>query len=527
MIRAALAALLLASCVAQVGESERPRYEVDIMARRPGSRIDRRAAPGGGGGGGAAAYPTPNWRLRSDDASFSGGKVTSIAAQIGPNAVADGSLGPLQNGPSLNGHASIIFSTSGSRLLSAGTVVSGSSNADTASFIVWCENDVGVGDREYFLYFKNGSTSSTDHLVYAQQANILGWNQYGIFDGAWNGLTYRPRFRPVVLTYRRNGTARDVFVNGTNVGTTTGANTTVSYADANIGASYEDGVPAITQYVKCAWWGQDFWKTALSDAQIAAHAAELVSTYAINTSEYLPSDNASSLTMWLDSRGKQDVTGTIEWPGTATLSQWDDQSGNNHYVSQGTGGLRPAEGARINGRSTVGMGSSAWMAGSSVQGTLTAASGAEYAVHMIIQPHTVTSTQATAVDRRDCFIGDAGDYWSGFVFNDSGTLKVGVYHYGGATYQLSDSGIALDTPTLVSIYYASSVLYLRVGNRTPVSVASANLGPATAVRIGWSWASAAKFDGPVGEVIFRNSANSTVMTNDRAYLGTSWNVAYQ
>lgn len=525
MSRFAVAALFVAACVADVSVEPIPFFEVDLMSRRIGDRANRRAVPFQGGAS-ASAYPAPNWRLRSEDASFSGGKVTSIAAQIGPNATADGALGPLQSGPSLNGHSSIIFATPGSRLLSSGTVVSGSSNADTASFIVWCENGVGVGDREYFLYFKNGSTSSTDHLVYAQQANIAGWNQYGVFDGAWNGLTYKPRSRPVVLTYRRNGTARDVFVNGVNVGTTTGANTTVSYADANIGASYEDGVPAITQWVKCAWWGQDFWKTAISDAQIAAHASEQMTYYGITASPYSPIDNASSLTMWLDSRGKQDVS-AAEWAGGATLSQWDDQSGNNHYVSQGTGGLRPAEGARINGRSTVGTNSSAWLAGSSVQGTLTAASGAEYAVHMVIQPHTITSTQATAVDRRDCFIGDAADYWSGFVFNDSGTYKVGVYHYGGATYQLSDSGISLDTPTLVSIYFSSGTLYLRVGNRSAVSVAAGNLGSATAVRIGWSWASAAKFDGAVGEVIFRNSADSTVMANDRAYLGTSWNVSYQ
>lgn len=495
------------------------------MARRIGFRTDRRPLPVAGTSS-AAAYPAPDWRLRSDDAAFSGGKVTTITAQTGPNAVADGALGPLEGGPTRNGHESIIFSTSGSRLLASGTVVSGSSNADTASFVVWCENAVGVGDREYFLYFKNGSTSSADHLVYAHQANIAGWDQCGIFDGAWNGLGELPKSRPVVLTYRRNGTARDVFINGVNVGTASGANTTMSYADANIGASYEDGVPAITQYVKCAWWGQDFWKTALSDAQIAAHADELMTEYDISASEYLPSDNASSLTMWLDSRGKQDVSGTIEWPGTATLSLWEDQSGNAHHVTQGTGGLRPAEGTRINGRSTVGTGSSAWMAGSSVQGTLTAASGAAYAVHMIIQPHTVTSTQATAVDRRDCFIGDAGDYWSVYAFSDSGTLKIGIYHYGGATYTLTDSGIALDTPTLVSAWYSSSVLHLQVGNRTPVTVAAANLGPATAVRIGWSWASAAKFDGSIGEVIFRNSDNSTVMANDRAYLGESWNVAY-
>lgn len=472
---------------------------------------------------GGAAYPAPQWRVVFNDAQYSGGLLQHAASIAGPALDPEPGYEPKQGGPALNGSEGAIMDTPGARMLADGPISPGLHNRYTFAIVKWPDNGIGYANREYDAYFRNGTNTASDHVGIGHQANVVPFDKPGLYPGStWRTVNVQPSFRPQVFVSRFDAGVSTFFRNGVNLGSDSGADHSNGMDEVYIGASY--GTPPVTEHFKGSYYEVAAWDTAIADDEIAAYMAEVMATYAINPADYYPDDNTTGLTMWLTSAGKYAAGNTL-YEGSG-LAQWSDLGGANHYVLQGTGGLMPTDGSRINGRPTVALNSSKWMGGFNVQGTLTAASGAAYSVMAVIKPNTITATNATALEQRDPIFADSGDYWSVGLYTESGTNKVSVYHYGGGTYTVNDAIFNTGVPFLLHVWFDGTNLHVRVAEHAAVSIPAANLGPASGFLLGTSWNHAAAFDGSIGDVIFRNNANGATMDADRAYLGRVYAVGY-
>lgn len=473
-----------------------------------------------------SAVPDPDLVLTSTGLAFSGGKLTSWTANTGPNLSPTVGSEPLDGAPTLNGIAGALFDITGSRAFASSAIIPGTSNTYSFEIVMWPENDFGAGDREDLAYFQNGSTQGIDHLVFPHQANISGFNQLGIGAGnVWHYINTPPSVRPQVLLYTfQAGTAR-AYRNGVFLASGTGIDYASAFADLNIGGSY--GTPPVTQGFEGAIYCVRIWcNVALSTVQAAQSAAPRIAEYALNSGTYYPNDAApSTITFWCDSRDKRGPA-SARWDGTASLALWTDQSGHNYHAQQGTGGLRPAKGARINGRPSVQFGASEYMGITPISNLFGAASPFKYSVSVVLTPRSITSGTGPVIYFRDVVIGDAGDYFAIVLFNNAGTPTVGLYHYGLGTFVVTDTGITLGSPVLVHAYYDGTNLSLRVGNRTAVTVPANPISSLTGqMNLGIGGAGSVATESDIAEVLIRNDADTAVMNQDRAYFGRIYNIS--
>lgn len=459
--------------------------------------------------------------------------MTSWPAVHGPSMAPVATREPRLTSVRYNGHVGVHFPTSGARCETTGAIRAGTHIVHSHIWVWDPDVRAGLANRRYGGYVDNNSTSADDHLVFAHSANqVAGFNKIGVFYGSDHLVTWRTanvlpenRIHFFAQTLGSDGTTR-FYRNRTLVATVAGVlPDPVAWSHYVVGGSYqnvgeEDQVSEwFSGYIlhEKTWVGDE-----LTQDDIFDQFDELSVRYGFTATDYRPDQNASSLTLWLDSSGKKKNGGGL-FDGTA-CNQWEGGDSNGRYVVSSN---YPDEVALINGRPSLRTNATNYFAGAyNVQGTLSAASGAAYGFMTVVTPQAITATQATAVDRRDAIFGDIGDYFTIGAFLDSGVPSFSVYHYGGATYQVKDAGVTVGTPVLLHVWFDGSNLYIRVGNRTAVSVAAANLGPAGQFRLGWGWNSANTFDGDIGDVIFRNAANTTHMDQDRAYLGALYNVAY-
>lgn len=96
-------------------------------------------------------------------------------------------------------------------------------------------------------------------------------------------------------------------------------------------------------------------------------------------------DDLLGLILWLDA----DDASTITDAGGGAVSQWEDKSGNDYHVTQGTGGSRPITGTRtINGLNTLDF--------DGTDDSLSLSSGVRgevpYAGYAVYEPDSVTGT---------------------------------------------------------------------------------------------------------------------------------------
>lgn len=504
----------------------------DFMSRRYNFRDGRRSLPTGTAS--AAGLRAPDHELRGDDAIFSGSTMTSWPAVHGPSMTPVATREPQLTALRANGHIGVRFPSSGARCESTGAIIPGTAIVHTKIWVIDPDHRAGLANRRYLEYVDNNSTSADVHLVFAHSANqVAGFNRIGAFYGSdhlvtWRNVNVLPenRLHFFASVLDPDGSTR-FYRNRTLAGTATGIlPDPISWSHTVIGGSYQNvgSESSVSEWFSGYIYHSKTWvDTALTEEEIFDQFDTLSATYGFTASDYRPDTNSSSLTLWLDSSGKRKNGGGL-FDGT-TVSQWDGGDATGRYISSST---YPDEGGYINGRPTLRTDANNHFAGGyNVQGTLSAASGAAYSLMTVVTPKAITSTQATAVDMRDSIFGDVGDYFTLGVYSNSGTPSVSLYHWSTGSRSVSDSGIAIDTPVLIHVWYDGSALYLRVGDRTAVSYAApGNLSAAGNFRLGWGNNSAAKFDGDIAEVIFRNASNTTHMDQDRAYLGALYNVAY-
>lgn len=469
--------------------------------------------------------PTPDLLLNADGLAFSGGKLTTWTATHGPNAIATATCEPIEDAPTLNGKAGIVFPQSGGRAELVSAISAGTRAKHTFQAVIWPENAAGEGEREYLGYFKNGTTSSSDHMVFAHQANIVGYNKLGVFaGGSWYYIDAAPTHRPQVITYTFDSGVVRAYRNGSLLGSVTGANALLGYDQLNIGAAYGD-VPVVQSFhgymgdVR-AWCG-----IALSGAQIDLEHDDRMGEFGIDPSEYYPSDSPSSITLWTDSRGKRGLS-SGNFDGTASLTQWTDQSGNANHWLQGEETLYPSEGQRINGRPTIRTGASMRMATGALSTLLGQGVSKTYDIKIPLRIRSITSTEATAPHLRDVIFSDASGFLTLAAYTQGGSPKVSLYHYGGSSTTLTGD-IALNTPTLLHAWYDGSTVGFRVGNATADTDTAANVSDLTfGTLLGKGFTTSGTADADIGETLIRNAYNSTIANNDRAYFGRVFNVAY-
>lgn len=458
-----------------------------------------------------------------DNSTFSGGKFSHLDSEVGPNVDTEVGIEPLEGAPLLNGMAGVIMDTLGARMILDDAIAAGSHNQYTFAVVKWPDNGVGYADREYDADFHNNSMAPSDHMGFAHQANVVPFDKVGMFPGdTWRTIAVAPTFRPQVFVTRFDAGDSSYFRTGVHLGTDSGADVSVGLDEVYLGASY--GTAPVTQHFKGSYYEMAMWTSALTDDQIDAYMDEVIDTYGLDNSEYLPTDNAASLTLWLSSAGKYAAGNTL-YEGTE-LVQWSDLSGNGHHMQQNNAGQEPDDGVRINGRPSVATDSGRWM-GAGQLSTFFPALDAAHSIMGVIEPASITATDGTAVDVRDVILADSGDYLAICAFMDSGTASISVYHYGSSTHVVKDSGIALNTKVLFHVWFDGATLHLRVGNRAAVTTSAEGISSlAGSLRFGRSWNGAGTFDGSTGDLIIRNAADSGEMDADRAYLGRVYGVAY-
>lgn len=468
-----------------------------------------------------STVPDADLILRPSGLAFSGGKVTTWTAEGGQVFTATSTAEPLEGSPLLNGHAGMLCDVAGGRVAyNDAAIVSGTSSSYSVQITMWPENDVGASDREYLVYFSNLDGVASNHLVFPHQANGVGFNQLGVYVGPnWHYIDQRPTHKPQVLLYTFTAGAARAYRNGVFLDID---HDTIPAAKAflgmNIGASY--GSAPVTEGFKGTIYDVRMWcTTALSTLQAASSAQPRLAEFGIDPDAYYPNDSSpSSITLWVDSRDKRG-NGSAEFDGTAILSLWTDQSGNNYHFVQGVGGNRPAQGTRINGRPTIGCVSTRWLASTSLQNLFNTGSAKKYSVMLPVRLHSVTATQATTVYNRDPLLGDVSAFFSVHAFNDSGTPSIGLYHYGLANYILKRP-LALDTPALVHAWYDGTNINLRVADGAVASTAAPNVSNlANAIRVGFGTPTATPPNADIAEVLIRNDTDSTIMNLDRGYFG--------
>lgn len=471
-----------------------------------------------------AHVPNANLVLTQAGLSFSANKLVTWAGDRGPSFTPTTGAEPRDGAPLLNGRAGALWIQSGCRAIADAAIADTEHAKHTFQVVMWPENGIGEGEREYLAYFQNASSEAIDHLVFAHQTNRLGFDKIGVFAGAGdNYLDAAPTHRPQVLAYTVDSGVKRAYRNRSLLASSTGPAVVQGYGDMNLGAAY--GSP-LGQFFHGAIYDVRAWcGIALTQTQIDIEQEDRMSDFGITGTEYYPSDSPSSISLWTDSRGKRGaISGAFD--GTA-LYAWNDQSGNGTNW-QGADGLYPTEGDRMNGRPTVRIGATKQMGVAPLSALVGSGASKTYDIKIPINLRSITLTDGTAFHLRDVILSDNSGYVSLVAYTSGGLPRVGLYHYTslGAT-TLSDS-IVVGDDSLVHAWYDGSTVGFQVNDQPLQSaVGVGNPNDLTyQVQIGKGFTSSGSADADIGEILFRNAYNSTIANNDRAYFGRVFNVAY-
>lgn len=461
--------------------------------------------------------PTPDLRLTTNGATYSAGKLLSWLSEEGFAFTPTATLEPLDDGPELNGHQGVLFGEGGGRAVHAGSIIAGTSNDFTFACTYWPHNAAGAGDREYLCCVENASSDADFHGVFPHQSNFAGLNKLGVFTNPWHYIDAAPTHRPQRIMYTYDGAIARAYRDGVFLGSSPASATTAKYfAGINIGAAY--GSPVVAKFRGAIFDASMWCDRVLSSDHAAADAAQMESVYGYDTAAVYPDDvSPSTITLRLDSRGKYTYP-SAQFDGTS-LGIWTDYSGNGRFGSQSAPGTFPVAGSYLNGQPSVRIGTGRWMGISEVGGLgAFMGTGAQktYDVKTLIKPNSITSTQATTIWLRDIVIGDNSEFWSINLFNNSGVPSVGLYHYGGATYQLSYP-ITIGQPSLVHAWFDGTTIRLRVNDGAVQSTSAANVSFLSAqLNLGYA-PGAVIADCDIADITFRNAVDSSTMNSDRSY----------
>jgi len=461
--------------------------------------------------------PTPDLTLLTSGATYSAGEMTQWLSEEGFIFSPTSGIEPTDSGPVLNGRRGVLFQEGGGRVVCPDTILGGTSNDFTFACMYWPHNAAGAGDREYLLYADNASSDADRHLVFPHQSNFSGLNKLGVFANPWHYIDATPSHRPQRIMYTYDGAIARVYRDGVFLGASPSSATTAkAFAGINIGAAY--GSPVVAKFRGAIFDARAWCSRVLSSDHAAADAAQMQAIYGYSPDDIYPDDvSPSTITLRLDSRGKYTYP-SAQFDGTS-LGIWTDYSGSGRFASQSTAGMFPVAGSYLNGQPSVRIGTGRWMGISEVSGLaalMGAGSQKTYDVKVIVKPNSIASTQATAIWLRDIIIGDNSEFWSLNLFSNSGVASVGLYHYGGATYQLSYP-ITVGTHSLVHAWYDGTTIRLRVNDGAVQSLSAPNVSNLAAqTNLGYA-PGAVIADCDIGDITFRNAVDTATMNSDRSY----------
>ena len=421
----------------------------------------------------------------SEDATYSGGELVSIVGRLlGLTWVPSVGYEPLEGAATeLNGIAGIQFGTDRKRLeLVEAEVLPGSFTAWTVEVVRWQDNKDGVQDRQYEVYVANNSSSAPDHIVFPEQANILGFNTRGMFVGPdwYYNDNSAPTSFPEVATWTFDTDTSIAYSNGIQDGDPeVGSAKSMEWADLYWGGSYGDYTLSNVQWAKGPRYSLRIkLGTAMTAAEVLTEATERMTRFgATNFNHWDPSQRTLPLVGWCDQRGKRDF-GTVQWPGGSTpCYQWDGNAFSGEYIQNNDSATSPTEGARINGHPTMAFHSGPFWslaggaANGAIYGYMGAGPGYDLQWDIVMTPLGATTTQATPSDQRNIIIGEHTDYFALCLFNDSGVLSASVYWWDGSNETLAVplSGAGVPGRLRLRYDYATTTLSLQWNNGTPAS----------------------------------------------------------
>lgn len=408
-----------------------------------------RSARQGGGSGGAVTTVNPSFHLVGDDAVFSGGLLTSWTSRTSAAqewTPFNAPLSPSDAGPLANTHQGVLFPTAGARIDSTDPLRPGT--AQEFAWLCACDsdNDIGAGMREYIDYVWNGSTSATNHWVFANQDNFQPpttppWASVGVYLGPNGGSGWQipspgiiPPPRLHLRGYRLVGTSLEFWINGVLIDTVTVSVPPVTAFGASaIGASYQNaGDEALnSEWYKGTIYEIKCWISALpEDDQWAAEQAAIMASYGIATPAWLPTGVASCTAVY-DARKKLAPPGSGIFTG-AELAQWENQAAAN-WLAQGSATTYPNDpgvAGRLNGRPVVAFdGTNDFMSQQGALSVLISASAYEFRWVGKIAGVTATGTVPYSLP---CIIADtSGFFWAGI--RDAGAnFEAYCGHWDGA-----------------------------------------------------------------------------------------------
>lgn len=494
-------------------------------------------------GAGAPSPPPPStpWTevWESEDAVYSGGLFASMTGRLlGKVLVPSTGYEPLEGvGSTLNGIPSVQFGTDRKRLeLQDANLQPGSFTKWTVEIVRWQDNKDGVGDRQYDIYVANNSSSAPDHAVFPEQANLLGFNERGMFVGPdWFYVTgSRPTSFLEVATWTFDTDTVKTYSNGVQVGSTiTGSAHSMAWANLYFGGSYGDYTLPAVQWAKGPRWS---WRialgTALDATDVLTQAQERFTRFGTtNFNRWDPTQRTMPLVGWFDQRGHRDQVGGIEWPGgTAPSTQTDDAATSGYYYTNTDPVTAPFEGSRLNGHPSLAFHDAHFFtpAGNTANGRTFgytgAASNYELTWDFVMTPLGATTTQATAVDQRDIIIGDVSDWFALCLYMNSGVLSASVYWYASGTKTVSVPLSGAGVKGRLRLMYNGTTLSLQWNNGTPATVASGPLGNVgTILRFGKTpLGHYGNFD--LAEWLAAPGVDATDNTNQDAYIAWKYGI---
>ena len=487
------------------------------LGRQRGAARNRSMQRGSSGGGAAAAAP---WTLEwdSDDATYSGSALTGWPVRTGTATVTvDPTYIPTNLGIVANGHTPVTFGPTATE--NGGRVLTGDSDGFSsitgvtvecvyrAANFTGASNNRGAGDREYIVYDENASMSSTDHCVIAHIANETGgtasFDQKGIYaEGSWkvcdtaitveNGL--------VVETWKMqsDGTIK-LFRNGALIDSSlTWTPETFDFTDLNIGASY--GAPFTAPLRGCIY-SIRMAGSEVSDAVIIAQQEERITRYAIPTTTWRPTDEASCKGWW-DEHGMTLVASSL------TLSLWANHTLANHF-QQGTAGSRPLL-ARSGGQLAIDLdGTDDRMVGATASTLITVS-----AYEVLVGFELDAVSQTTAVGYNAAGLLDSGGFWWIAVRNNGGSYEARVGHWDGAEKSATVTGITLGTRHLLHVWYDGTNINARLDANAPVTPVAA--GSCTNLTNQMNVGGRSNTQALNGRVFYVNTFNAELGTSARA-----------
>jgi len=407
-----------------------------------------------GGGGGVPVPPGPpaaDIHLVGDDAIFSGGLLTSWTSRSAAHQIFapfNTPLSPSSGGPLANAHQGVLFPTAGARIDTASAIKSGTSSEFAWLCVCDSDNSIGAGTREYLHYVWNGSTSSQNHWVWANQDNsnpptVPPWASVAVYLGP-NGVTEWEIPSPGVIPpprlhlrgYRLVGTSLEFWVNGVLVGT----NTVVvppptAFGISAIGASYQiAGQEALNaEWYKGTIYEIKGWVDTLpDDAEWAAEQLALMTAYGVATPTWLPTDVASCRAVY-DARSKYRPPGASNFTGSE-CAKWENWAAyGTSWLAQGTVSAYPSDpgvAARINGRPVLRTdGVDDFMSQQGALSTLISNTG--YECRAIIRLRNVVAT-GTVPYSLPCVIADTSGFWWCAIRDAGANFEAYCGHWDGA-----------------------------------------------------------------------------------------------